>query len=119
MVGGGIAAIPLPGSTAAALVVAPLAADTVGNAVNTFIGQEIDKSIDKSEKDPTEQAQLTSQEFYGKGTAELGAAYDNYLKENPRMDMSADRSDWAQDVKNAYDTGSGQGDTRGRPAYKD
>ncbi|MGW9304071.1 DUF6571 family protein [Streptomyces cyaneofuscatus] len=119
VVGGGIAAIPLPGSTAAALVVAPLAADTVGNAVNTFIGQEIDKSIDKSEKDPTEQAQLTSQEFYGKGTAELGAAYDNYLKENPRMDVSADRSDWTQDVKNAYDTGSGQGDTRGRPAYKD
>lgn len=119
VVGGGIAAIPVPGSAAAALVVAPLAADTIGNVVNTFIGHEIDKGIDGAEKDPREQAQLTSQEFYGKGTAELGAAYESYLKENPRMDESADRTDWTQDVKNAYDTGSGQGDTRGRPAYKD
>ncbi|MFH8883868.1 hypothetical protein [Streptomyces californicus] len=61
----------------------------------------------------------TLETFYEKGTAELGAAYGSYLKENPRMDVPSDRADWTQDIKNAYDTGSGQGDTRGRPAYKD
>ncbi|MGW4250302.1 hypothetical protein [Streptomyces californicus] len=119
VVGGGIAALPVPGSTGVAIAIAPVAAETIGNAVSTFIGHQVDKEFDEAEEDPREKAQLTSQQFYEKGAAELGAAYGSYLKENPRMDVASDRADWTQDVKNAYDTGSGQGDTRGLPAYKD
>ncbi|MFJ4575790.1 hypothetical protein ACIP4W_31150 [Streptomyces sp. NPDC088846] len=120
VVGGGIAAIPLPGSTAAALVVAPMAADTVGDMVNTFIGHEVDKSIDSSEQDATEKSQMTSQKFYGAGVAQLGDAYTNYVEANPRMEKVGDDQDWAQDIKSSYlGTGSLQDDYRGRAPYKD
>ncbi|MBM7438811.1 hypothetical protein [Streptomyces sp. HB132] len=118
VVGGGIAAIPLPGSTAAALVVAPMAADTVGDMVNTFIGHEVDKSIDDAEQDATEKSQMTSQEFYNKGTEQLGSTYEAYLKENPKLGDSTDFRDWTQDIENGYDLGSSQNDYRGRAPYK-
>lgn len=118
VVGGGIAAIPLPGSTAAALVVAPMAADTVGDMVNTFIGHEVDKSIDGSEQDATEKSQLTSQKFYQKGADELGAAYASYGENNPKWENSED-SEWARDIESSYiNTGSNQNDFRGRAPYK-
>ncbi|MFJ3146907.1 DUF6571 family protein [Streptomyces halstedii] len=120
VVGGGIAAIPLPGSTAAALVVAPMAADTVGDMVNTFIGHEVDKSIDGAEQDATEKAQVTSSQFYDKGVDQLGKAYSGYVDANPQMGEAADRQDWTQDVKGSYlGTGSAQDDYRGRAPYKD
>ncbi|MFJ8773324.1 hypothetical protein [Streptomyces microflavus] len=120
VVGGGIAAIPVPGSTAAALVVAPLAADTVGNAVNTFIGHEIDKNIDKAEKDPAEQAQLTSQQFYGQGIQQQADAYMTYIEGNPQLKQDTNLRNWPQDIEHSYfGTGSQQNDYRGRPAYKD
>ncbi|GFN04267.1 hypothetical protein Smic_28230 [Streptomyces microflavus] len=120
VVGGGIAAIPVPGSTAAALVVAPLAADTVGNAVNTFIGHEIDKGIDKAEKDPAEQAQLTSQQFYGQGIQQQADAYMAYIEGNPQLKQDTNLRNWPQDIEHSYfGTGSQQNDYRGRPAYKD
>ncbi|MFJ4706377.1 DUF6571 family protein [Streptomyces anulatus] len=120
VVGGGIAAIPVPGSTAAALVVAPLAADTIGNAVNTFIGHEIDKEIDESQKDPREQAQLTSQEFYSRGIQQQADAYATYIGADPDVKNDTNLRDWPQHIENSYfGTGSQQNDYRGRPAYKD
>ncbi|MFF8741986.1 hypothetical protein [Streptomyces californicus] len=120
VVGGGIAAIPLPGSTAAALVVAPLAADTVGNAVNTFIGHEIDKGLEGSEKDPAQQAQLTSQDFYDKGVQDLGDAYSAYVEDNPEVSAIGDNKEWSEDIKGSYlGTGSGQNDYRGRAPHKE
>ncbi len=120
VVGGGIAAIPLPGSTAAALVVAPLAADTVGNAVNTFIGHEVDKGIDKAQDDPTEKAQLTSQEFYSRGIQQQADAYAAYIGADPDVKKDTNLRDWPQHIENSYfGTGSQQNDYRGRPAHKD
>ncbi len=120
VVGGGIAAIPLPGSTAAALVVAPLAADTVGNAVNTFIGHEVDKGIDKAQDDPTEKAQLTSQEFYSRGIQQQADAYATYIGADPDVKKDTNLRDWPQHIENSYfGTGSQQNDYRGRPAHKD
>ncbi|MFF1359331.1 hypothetical protein [Streptomyces sp. NPDC058297] len=120
VVAGGVAAIPLPGSTAAALVVAPLAADTAGEAVNTFIGQQIDKGVDGAEKDPAEQAQLTSQKFYQKGTDDLGASYDHYFKKYSIAGDEADSDQTIQALKNMYtSTGSNEDDFRGRPPHKD
>ncbi|MFJ4961452.1 hypothetical protein ACIP6P_03170 [Streptomyces sp. NPDC088729] len=120
VVAGGIAAIPLPGSTAAAIVVAPLAADTIGNAVNTFIGHEIDKGIQGAEKDPTEQAQLASQDFYRAGIDQLGSGYTTYAEGNPDLKSSDYKRDWPKDIESSYlGVGSLQADYRGRPAYKD
>ncbi|WP_354597088.1 DUF6571 family protein [Streptomyces sp. JL1001] len=120
VVGGGIAAIPLPGSTAAALVVAPLAADTIGNAVNTFIGHEIDKGIDKAEEDPTEKAQVTSQQFYSQGIQQQADSYAIYIGADSDVKNDTNLRDWPQDIENSYfGTGSQQNDYRGRPAYKD
>ncbi|MCT2548986.1 hypothetical protein [Streptomyces atratus] len=119
VVGGGIAAIPLPGSTAAALVVAPMAADTVGDMVNTFIGHQIDKGIDGAEDDPTEKAQMTSREFYGAGTKQLDDTYRDYLDNNPGIRDVVDRENWTQEIEYSYNNGSAQNDHRGRPAYKD
>ncbi|MEU6835568.1 DUF6571 family protein [Streptomyces rubiginosohelvolus] len=120
VVGGGIAAIPLPGSTAAALVVAPLAAETIGNAVNTFIGHEIDKGIDKAEEDPTEKAQVTSQQFYSQGIQQQADAYAIYIGADSDVKNDTNLRDWPQDIESSYfGTGSQQNDYRGRPAYKD
>lgn len=120
VVGGGIAAIPLPGSTAAALVVAPLAADTVGEAVNTFIGHQVDKGVDAAEQDPAEQSQLTSSEFYKKGINQLGTDYASYTEDNPKVKGIANDQNWVQDINNAYyGTGSQENDYRGRTPHKD
>lgn len=119
VVGGGIAAIPLPGSTAAALVVAPMVADTAGEALNTFIGHQVDKGIDGAEDDPTEKSQMTSREFYGAGTKQLGGAYATYLDNNPQIGDASDQGNWTQDINYSYDNGSSQNDHRGRPPYKD
>ncbi|MFJ8887468.1 hypothetical protein ACIRJR_29240 [Streptomyces sp. NPDC102402] len=118
VVAGGIAAIPLPGTTAAALVIAPLAADTVGEAVNTFIGHEVDKSIDDAEQDHAEKAQVTSQEFYSKGVDDLGASYDTYTKDHPAAAETGDDQNWKEEIKASYlGTGSHQNDYRGRAPY--
>lgn len=119
-VGVGIGAIPLPGSTAAAVVIAPIAADTVGEAVNTFIGHQIDKGVDDAEQDPAEQSQMTSSEFYKKGINQLGDAYGSYVEDNPEARDMADSQNWDQDINNAYyGTGSAENDRRGRSPYKD
>ncbi|MYY17221.1 MULTISPECIES: DUF6571 family protein [unclassified Streptomyces] len=120
VVGGGIAAIPLPGSTPAALVLAPLAAETAGDVLNTFVGHQVEKGLDGAEKDPTEQAQLTSRGFYQKGANELGGAYNAYLESNPKWDRSSESKNWAREIEFSYlGTGAGQDDYRGRAPYKD
>lgn len=120
VVAGGIAAIPLPGTTAAALVIAPLAADTIGEAVNTFIGHEVDKGVDDAEQDATEKAQVTSQEFYSKGVDDLGTSYDTYTKDHPAAAETGDDQNWKEEIKASYlGTGSHQNDYRGRAPYKD
>ncbi|MFS4094055.1 hypothetical protein [Streptomyces sp. AF1A] len=119
-VGVGIGAIPLPGSTAAAVVIAPIVADTAGEALNTFIGQQIDKSVDDREQDPAEAAQLTSSQFYKKGENQLGLAYHTYIKDSPRAAEIANNQNWNDDIKNAYlGVGSSENDYRGRTPHKD
>ncbi|KOV59873.1 DUF6571 family protein [Streptomyces sp. MMG1121] len=119
-VGVGIGAIPLPGSTAAAVVIAPIAADTAGEAINTFIGQQIDKGVDGSEQDPTEKSQLTGSAFYKKGENQLGSAYHTYIKDSPKAAEVANDQNWNDDIKSAYlGIGSNENDYRGRAPYKD
>ncbi|MGW0763925.1 hypothetical protein [Streptomyces sp. NPDC002676] len=119
VVGGGIAAIPLPGSTAAALVVAPIAADTAGEALNTFIGHEIDKGVDDAEQDPAQKAQLTSAKFYEKGADDLGASYEHYFHNYKKAEGDADQQQTVRDIKGTYtSTGSNEDDFRGRAPYK-
>ncbi|OIK06833.1 DUF6571 family protein [Streptomyces monashensis] len=120
VVAGGVAAVPLPGSTAAALFIAPLAADTASDAVNTLLGQEIDKATDDAESDPLVPSQMTSRQFYGQGVDDLGSTYDSYFKDHPQARDKADDQQWVQEVKSSYlGTGSHENDYRGRPPYKD
>ena len=120
VVAGGVAAVPLPGSTAAALVIAPLAADTITDAANTLLGQEIDKATDAAESDPVHQSQMTSREFYGRGADDLGTTYESYLKGHPQAAATADDQQWIEETKSSYlGTGSHENDYRGRPPYKD
>ncbi|MFE9651210.1 hypothetical protein ACFYO0_45475 [Streptomyces sp. NPDC006365] len=120
VVAGGVAAVPLPGSTAAALVIAPLAADTITDAANTMLGHEIDKATDNAESDPLVQSQVTSRDFYRQGVDDLGSTYDSYFKDNPKAKDTADDQQWIQETKSSYlGTGSHENDYRGRPPYKD
>ncbi|MBC9711772.1 hypothetical protein H9Y04_04210 [Streptomyces sp. TRM66268-LWL] len=118
VIAGGIAAIPLPGSTAAAIVFAPVAADTAGEILGTFLDHSIDDGA--AEEDPTAKAQMTSAEFYGKGAGDLGTAYSSYLKDHPEVARTADHEDWKQRVEDAYyGTGSHKNEYRGRAPYED
>ncbi|QDY79331.1 hypothetical protein [Streptomyces qinzhouensis] len=120
VVGIGVAAIPVPGSTGAAIALAPLAAETVGSAVSTFLGQQIDKGVEGSQQDPREQAQVTSREFYGKGMNSIGGSHEAYLDANPSVRERADQENWKDDFQAGYlGTGSHQNEFRGRPAYKE
>ncbi|MCX4587798.1 DUF6571 family protein [Streptomyces sp. NBC_01481] len=117
---GGIAAIPVPGATAGAIAFAPVATDLAGEALNTFLGQEIDKSVNKSEEKATQDAQLTSQQFYSKGADDLGSNYEHYINENPKFAGQADSQDLVQSLKSTYfSTGSAEDELRGRPPYED
>lgn len=119
-IGAGIAFIPLPGAQYAGVAIAPIAAELVGEALNTFIGQETDKAIDKAEKDHVEDSQLTSQQFYRKGTETLGQSYDAYFKEYPEHKRKADADDITRHLKDTYlTTGSNESALRGLPPYKD
>lgn len=119
-VGVGVAAIPMPGSTAAGVAIAPIAADFGGEVVNTFIGQEIDKATDDAEDDPAEKAQVTSQQFYDKGVGDLGRSYESYFSKYEEAGGKADSQQVTQQLKSIYvATGSAEDDFRGRPPYKD
>lgn len=119
-VGLGVAAIPVPGSTAAGVAIAPIAADFGGEVVNTFIGQEIDKATDGAEQDPAEKAQLTSQQFYGRGVDDLGESYESYFSKYEEAGGKADSQQVTQSLKATYEaTGSAEDDFRGRSPHKD
>ncbi|MDQ0984765.1 DUF6571 family protein [Streptomyces sp. V2I9] len=120
VVGGGIAALPVPGSTGAAIAIAPVAAETIGNAVSTFVGHQVDKGIDKAEEDPTEQAQVTSQRFHSLAIQQQADAYAAYIGPDSEVKAELNRQNWSQQIEYSYfGTGSLQNDYRGRPAYKD
>ncbi|MGW4496589.1 hypothetical protein [Streptomyces sp. NPDC004376] len=120
VVAGGVAAVPLPGSTAAALVIAPLAADTVTDAANTMLGHQIDKSTDDAEDDPLVPSQMASSEFYRQGANDLGNTYHSYFAHYPKARDTADNEQWIEGIKNSYTgIGSEENDYRGRPPYKD
>ncbi|MFF8994243.1 hypothetical protein ACF09H_30835 [Streptomyces sp. NPDC014983] len=114
LVGAGVAAIPLPGSTAAAVFIAPIAAGTAGEAVKTFLGHEIDSGLSSNQQDPTEKGQIASVKFYADGENQLGETFATYIKENSHgVDASRDQ-EWERDIKYAYTSGSVEGDHRGR-----
>jgi hypothetical protein len=120
LVGLGVAAIPVPGSTAMAVAIAPAVQDSAGEMVNTFIGHEIDDVVEGKEEDPAEQAQMSSQEFYRKGSRQLGDVYSTYIGEGSRVSDELDREDWGQDINNSYyGTGSNIGDRRGHGPHKE
>ena len=120
VVAGGVATVPLPGSTAAALVIAPLAADTITDAANTVLGHEIDKASDKAESDPLVASQAASSKFYGKGTQDLASIYRSYSEGSDLARNRTDTQDWIQMLKNSYSgTGAHENDYRGLPPYKD
>ena len=106
----GAAAIPGGG------FIVPLA----GGAVKEFVNQAIDGAADDAAPDSTEKSQMTSAEFYRKGTDSIGASYDQYLRGHPDLAQRADEGNWEQEIKAAYlGTGSHENDYRGRAAYKD
>ncbi|MFI6943407.1 hypothetical protein ACIBI4_29420 [Streptomyces sp. NPDC050418] len=120
VIAGGIAAVPVPGSTAAAIMFAPVAADTAGEILGTFIGQDIDKGTDSAEQDATNESQMTSREFFNAGAKDLDDAYSAYIKGHDEVADRADYQQWPQDIKDAYlATGPGQNNQRGLPPYKD
>ncbi|MFH9403409.1 hypothetical protein ACH4JS_27205 [Streptomyces sp. NPDC017638] len=120
VVAGGVASLPLPGSTAAAVVIAPVAADTITNAANTLLGHAIDKATDDAESDALVPSQMTSRQFYGRGVDDIGSVYDSYFKDHPKAREVADEQQWIQETKSSYlGTGSHENDYRGRPPYKD
>ncbi|GAA2619560.1 hypothetical protein [Streptomyces axinellae] len=113
----GVALIPVPGSTGAALTVAPIAADAGGELLNTFLGQQIDQATEDGEKDPAEDTQMTSRELYRKGEQGLYATHDQYLAGHHAARDQADRDDLQEDLRNAYiGSGSNTNQYRGRPA---
>ncbi|MFI1187736.1 hypothetical protein [Streptomyces californicus] len=118
--GGGIAALPVPGSTGVAIAVAPMAAETIGNIVNTFIGHEVDKEVDKDEEDPKEKAQATSQKFHSMAIKQQSDAYVAYIGADSGLKQDLNHQNWTQQIEYSYfGTGAHQNDYRGRPAYKD
>ncbi|MFF7098036.1 hypothetical protein ACFY9A_37480 [Streptomyces rubradiris] len=120
VVAGGVASLPLPGSTAAAVVIAPVAADTITNAANTLLGHAIDKATDDAESDALVPSQMTSRQFYGRGVDDIGSVYDSYFRDHPKAREVADEQQWIQETKSSYlGTGSHENDYRGRPPYKD
>jgi hypothetical protein len=120
VIGGGVAAIPFPGAAGAGVAIAPIAAETAGEFVSTFIGQQVDKGADGAQQDPREQAQMTSADFYDKGFEAIGTSYDTYFKDHSAAAKMADEQNWKEEIKAGYlGTGSHQNDYRGRPSYKE
>jgi hypothetical protein len=120
VVAGGVAAVPLPGSTAAALVIAPVAADQIVNAANTLLGHEIDKATEEAAADPSGPSQMASRDFYLEGTEDLGEIYKAYFEGHPKAADKADDQDWIEGIKGSYmGTGTLENDYRGRPSYKE
>ncbi len=118
IIGGGVAAIP--GLEGVGLAIVPIAADSAGEALSTFVEHKVDDGFEGSEHDSREAAQVSSQEFYRKGTDSLGTSYDTYLKGHPDVAAKADEGNWKDDIKAAYlGTGSHENDYRGRASYKD
>ncbi|HEY8997005.1 MAG TPA: hypothetical protein VIM60_03860 [Edaphobacter sp.] len=119
-VGVGVAALPIPGSTAAGVAIAPIAADFGGEVVNTIIGHEIDKAVDDAESKPKEKAQITSRDFFEKGIGDIGKNYDSYFSDYAEAKDKADQDRLVEQIRTNYEaTGPGQNRLRGRAPYED
>ncbi|MCW5254462.1 DUF6571 family protein [Streptomyces sp. SHP 1-2] len=120
LVGAGVAAIPMPGATAAAVVITPIATSTLGQVVNTFINHGIDDTVSEKSQDPTEKAQITSRKFYGAGIDQLGFAYQSYATDSLRDDHSENALKWTEDIEGAYyGIGSAENKYRGHNPHKE
>ncbi|WP_343299736.1 hypothetical protein [Streptomyces sp. 5-6(2022)] len=51
-VAAGVAMVPVPGSTGAAIALAPVATEAAGEMLNTFLGQKVDEAVDGANSDP-------------------------------------------------------------------
>ncbi|MEV6123946.1 hypothetical protein AB0M23_26140 [Streptomyces sp. NPDC052077] len=120
LVGAGVAALPVPGSTAVGIVIAPIAADTAGAVMNTFIGHGVDTAVDGNEKKPTDQTQLTRNKFYEKGAEDFGSACNAYGSGNPEAEKAIRDRDWVKEIKGAYyGIGGPENKYRGHAPHED
>ncbi|WP_413806854.1 hypothetical protein [Streptomyces sp. OE57] len=117
-VAAGVAMVPVPGSTGAAIALAPVATEAAGEMLNTFLGQKVDEAVDGANSDPTEQTQDARRKFFAAGADDMGKAYDQYFKDS-RFADKADDDDLDRDLKDMYyGTGPNEDKYRGRPPYK-
>ncbi|MCC3651377.1 hypothetical protein LIX60_07820 [Streptomyces sp. S07_1.15] len=114
----GVACIPVPGAAAGAVAIAPLATNLAGEALKTFLGQEVDDSVGSSEQGTQEKEQLTSREFFDRGISSLGQSYEAYFNHAESADK-ADTEQVREELRSTYlATGTSENDYRGRPAYR-
>ncbi|MET9364027.1 DUF6571 family protein [Streptomyces sp. NPDC006632] len=119
-VGGGVAMIPLPGTTVAGIAIAPVVSDLAGEAINTYIGQETDKAMDKDEADPAEKTQMTRDQFFSRGADDLGSSYEHYMAGHPEYEKRGLSDHVVKDLKDTYyGTGPGENEFLGRTPHKD
>ncbi|WP_416972484.1 hypothetical protein [Streptomyces sp. 4F14] len=117
---GGIAVLPIPGSAAAGVAIAPIATNFGGEVVNTFIGREICKAVDGAEAKLGEKVQIASREFCNKDMRDIGQSGESYFPHCRPADQKADLSQMKEGIKRTYvATGSAENQYRGQDPYKE
>ena len=118
-VSAGVALTPVPGSTAAAIAIAPIATEAGGEMLNTFLGQQIDEHMKENEADSGDKASLSSRQFFGKGEREVWSAYDAYIQSHPDIKEVAKKANLQELLDATYlGTGPHTDEYRGRDPHK-
>ena len=79
-VAGGMALVPVPGTTAAGVAMVPVAQDATTSFMDTFMGQELEENTPEVDKE--EEKQTTKTGFFEEGSNDLGKTYDKYFEDD-------------------------------------
>jgi hypothetical protein len=105
-IGAGVAVIPGAG------VAAPIAAGAAGVFLGEFINQQVDGVV--AYEGSNRNSEMTEEDFYGAGEAEIAGLVDQYFAERGGSVTSDDIDDRTNELEGAYDVGKNWSEDSGQ-----
>jgi hypothetical protein len=121
LVGIGVGLIPVPGASAVGAAVVPVATETAGEALSTFLEHRIDDVAASHEADATQQIYDAGKRFFTTGWNDVYHSYLAYARMHgdPLYASDAEMVRLLNEAQAAYyATGPGMHNYRGQPPYE-
>lgn len=121
-IGASVAMVPTTAAGPVGVILVPIASETVGGAVETWVGQKIDDSSEQGNVDYTGNAQYDRRQFRDATVTAFKDIVEGYFAENDipsRQGYAGETSDvLTRDLASSYDNTRQEHKDDGRPPYQ-